>query len=81
MKGGRNMLTMIVMFALLCGVIKMGVRLAWGSTKFLFGLGLFWLCPVLFVLAVLVGAFSHLWLPILIIGLLCGGGFRRGLPI
>lgn len=75
------MLITILMFMLLCGVIKTGVRLAWGTTKFLFGLGLFWFCPLLFVVAVLFGAFSHLWLPILIVSLLCGGGFRRGLPI
>ena len=37
----------------------------------------FWLCPLLFVLAVLLGAFSHLWLPIVIVGLLLGRGYRR----
>ena len=71
------MLVMILMMMLLYGVIKTGIRLAWGTTKFLFGLGLFWLCPLLFVLAVLLGAFSHLWLPIVIVGLLLGRGYRR----
>ncbi len=71
------MLVMILMMMLLYGVIKAGIRLAWGTTKFLFGLGLFWLCPLLFVLAVLLGAFSHLWLPIVIVGLLLGRGYRR----
>ena len=65
------------MFMLFVGVISAGIRLAWGTTKFLFGLGLFWFCPLLFVLAVLLGGFSHMWLPIVIVGLLCGGGFRR----
>ena len=71
------MLVMILMMMLLYGVMKAGIRLAWGTTKFLFGLGLFWLCPLLFVLAVLLGAFSHLWLPIVIVGLLLGRGYRR----
>ena len=69
----------IFMFMLLVGVISIGIRLAWGVTKFVFGLGLFWLFPVLFVLVVLFGGFSHLWLPILIAGLLFGKGFRRRL--
>lgn len=71
------MLVMILMIMLLFGVIKAGIRLAWGTTKFIFGLGLFWFCPLLFVLAVLFGGFSHLWLPIVIVGLLMGRGYRR----
>ena len=67
----------LMMGMLLAGVISLGIRLAWGVTKFVFGLGLFWLCPVLFVLAVLFGGFSHLWVPILIVGLLLGRGYRR----
>ena len=65
------------MFVLLVGVISAGLRLAWGTAKFVFGLGLFWFCPLLFVLTVLLGGFSHMWLPILIVGLLFGRGFRR----
>ena len=68
---------LILMMMLLAGVISIGIRLAWGATKFYFGLGLFWFCPLLFVLAVLFGGFSHTWLLIVIIGLLFGGGFRR----
>ena len=67
----------IVMAVLFVSVISIGIRLAWGTTKFLFGLGLFWFCPLLFVLAVLLGGFSHTWLPIVIIGLLFGRGFGR----
>lgn len=67
----------IFMIMLLAFVIGTGIRLAWGATKFIFGLGLFWFCPLLFVLAVLFGGFSHTWLLIVIIGLLCGRGFRR----
>ena len=70
-------MTTVILLMILVGVISAGIRLAWGLTKFLFGLGLFWFCPVLFVLAVLFGWFSHVWLPILLIGLLFGRGFRR----
>ena len=63
---------MIFSIMLLIGVVSAGVRLAWGVTKFVFGLSLFWLCPVLFIVIILFGGFSHLWLPILIVGLLCG---------
>ena len=66
----------VLMMMLLVGVISAGIRLAWGATKFLFGLGLFWVCPLLFILIVLFGGFSHMWLPILIVGLLFGIGFR-----
>ena len=65
------------MLLLLFGIVKTGLRLAWGTTRFVFGLGLFWLCPLLFVLAVLLGGFAHMWLPIVIVGLLFGRGFRR----
>ena len=72
-----TMVTLFLMLALLLGVIRTGLRLAWGVTKFIFGLGLFWLCPVLFVVVVLLGGFTHLWLPIVIIGFLFGRGYRR----
>ena len=68
---------MVFLFMLLLGVIGAGIRLAWGAAKFIFGLGLFWLCPLLFVIIVLLGGFSHMWIPILIVGLLFGRGFRR----
>ena len=65
------------MLLLLFGIVKTGLRLAWGTTRIVFGLGLFWLCPLLFVLVVLLGGFTHMWLPIVIVGLLFGRGFRR----
>ena len=68
---------MIMSVALFLGIISLVIRLAWGTAKFVFGLGLFFFCPVLFVLAVILGGFSHIWLPILIIGLLLGRGFVR----
>ncbi len=71
------MLIMFLMLVLFIGVLVVGFRLAWGLARFALGLGLFWFCPLLFVIAVLFGAFSHIWLPIVIIGLLMGWGFRR----
>ena len=72
-----DMITLVFMImALLTGVVMAAVRFAWGTTKFLFGLGLFCVCPALFVIIVLFGGFSHLWLPIVIIGLLFGRRFR-----
>ncbi len=71
------MLVTIIMLMLLFAVVKTGLRLAWGTTKFMFGLGLFWFCPLLFVLIVLLGGFTTMWLPIVIVGLLFGRGFRR----
>jgi hypothetical protein len=65
------------MIMLLIGIIRLGIRLAWGTFKFLFGLGLFWGCPLLFILAVYLGAFNEMWLPIVIIGLVMGFGYRR----
>ena len=72
------MMSMLIMsMMLLAGVIHLGFRLAWGTTKFLFGLGLFWFCPVLFIVAVLLGGFHYVWLPIVIVGLVMGRGWRR----
>ena len=68
---------LILMLVLFIVVLTAGLKLAWGLTKLLFGLGLFWFCPLLFILAVLFGGFSHTWLIILIIGLLLGRGFAR----
>ena len=67
----------ILTIMLVTGIVSLGIRLAWGTTKFVFGLGLFCLCPVFFLVAVLLGGFSGIWLPILIVGLLCGRGFIR----
>ena len=71
------MFVMVFVLMLFFGIVSLGIRLAWNLTKLALGLGLCWLCPVLFVLAVLFGWFSHLWLPILIVGLLFGGLLRR----
>ena len=77
MRENFNSFKRFLMLMLLFGVVKAGLKLAWGTTKFVFGLGLFWLCPLLFVLIVLLGGFTHMWLPIVIVGLLFGRKFKR----
>ena len=71
------MFVIVLMIMLLIGVVHAGIRLAWGMGKFLFGLGLFWVCPLLFIVAVPFGAFSHMWLPIIIPGILMERGYRK----
>ena len=73
----NEMLVTILMLMLLFTVLKAGLRLTWGAAKFVFGLGLFWFCSLLFILIVLLGGFTHMWLPIIIIWVLFGRGFRR----
>ena len=70
------MMFLFLMLIMFTGVISAGLRFAWGTAKFVFGLGLFFICPILFVLAVFLGMVSHLWLPILLIGLLLGRRFK-----
>ena len=71
------MLGMIFLFVVLFfGILRVALRLAWGTAKFLFGLGLFFFCPLLFVIAVMLGWLGHMWIPILIVALIFGNRFR-----
>ena len=47
------MMMTILFVMILVSIVKVGLRLAWNATKFVFGLGLFCFCPLLFVLVVL----------------------------
>lgn len=71
------MLTTIILIILLFGVIRIGLRLAWSVTKFVFGLGLFFFCPLLFVIAAATGFFGSMLLPLVILVLLFSFGFIR----
>ena len=71
------MIVMIFMVMLFSGILSLVLKLVWNLTKIALGLGLFCFCPLLFVLVVLPGGFSHLWLPILIAGVLFGGMLKR----
>ena len=71
------MIVMIFMVMLFSGILSLVLKLAWNLTKIALGLGLFCFCPLLFVLVALLGGFSHLWLPILIAGVLFGRMLKR----
>ena len=64
---------LILAIMLVCSVIDLGIRLAWGTTKLV--LGLIFFCPMLLVLMVIVN--SSWVLPLIIIGLLCSRVFKR----
>ena len=77
----REVLSMILytvfMIALFLGVVRFALRMTWGAVKFLFGLSLFFFCPLLFFAAAMLGLLGSAWLPILIVALICGSCFRR----
>ena len=58
-------------------VIRLALKLAWSILKFIFGLGLFALCPVLFVLLGVLGILGTGWWIVLLIALFCGIGFTK----
>lgn len=58
-------------------VIRVALKLAWGLVKLLFSLGLFALCPVLFILLVILGILGNGWWIVLLIAALCGIGFGK----
>ena len=68
---------MVLVMILFTWALTIGLKITWGATKFAFGLSVFLICPLLFVLMVLLGGFAHIWIPIVIIGILISGGLRR----
>ena len=68
---------MILMLILIAGVIRLGLKLAWGAVKILFGLGLFAVCPMLLVALVFLGFYSCGWLILIALGWIFGRGFVR----
>lgn len=58
------------------GIVKVALKLAWGATKFIFGLGLFFVCPLAFVILAATGLLGNMWIAILIVALICGFNFR-----
>ncbi len=71
------MLGAIILIILFFGVIKIGLKLAWSAMKFVFGLGLFFFCPLLFVVAAAMGLFGSMLIPIIVMIVLFGFGFIR----
>ena len=76
-KEDKDMLGAIILIILLFSVVKIGLKLAWGALKFVFGLGLFFFCPLLFVVAAAMGMFGSMLIPIIIMIVLFSFGFIR----
>lgn len=58
-------------------VIRLALKLAWSILKFICGLGLFALCPVLFILLGVLGILGTGWWIVVLIALFCGIGFKK----
>ncbi len=58
-------------------LIRLALKLAWGLIKFLFGLGLFALCPVLCIVLGILGLLGTGWWIIAIIAVISGIGFGK----
>ena len=67
----------IILIILFFSVVKIGLKLAWSALKFVFGLGLFFFCPLLFVIAAAMGIFGSMLIPIIIMIILFTFGFIR----
>jgi len=76
-KEDKYMLGAIILIILLFSVVKIGLKLAWSALKFVFGLGLFFFCPLLFVVAALMGTFGTMLIPIIVLIVLFTFGFIR----
>lgn len=74
------MLTLIIMIAvlyMLCGLVSLILRASFGIFKVLFSVGLFFCCPVLFLIALACGLLHSGWFWILLLVFVCLGGRRR----
>lgn len=76
-KEDKDMLGAIILIILFFSVVKIGLKLAWSALKFVFGLGLFFFCPLLFVIAAAMGMFGSMLIPIIIMIVLFTFGFIR----
>ncbi|MBQ6384595.1 MAG: hypothetical protein IJJ38_00295 [Lachnospiraceae bacterium] len=71
------MLMTIIVLWMAFGLIRFLLRATWRVTKFFFGVCLFIGCPLLFVLAAMLGVFGTMWLPIVLFGLFYAFCFHR----
>ena len=62
------LLAIILILALGGGVVSFSIRAAWGILKFFLGLIIFLLFPGILIFAIVMGFFSYVILPVLIIG-------------
>lgn len=76
-KEDKDMLGAIILIILFFSVLKIGLKLAWSAMKIVFGLGLFFFCPLLFIIAATMGMFGSMLIPIIIMIVLFTFGFIR----
>jgi uncharacterized membrane protein YhhN len=76
-KEDKDMLGAIILIILFFSVLKIGLKLAWSVMKFVFGLGLFFFCQLLFVLAAATGMFGSMLIPLIVLIVLFTFGFIR----
>ena len=76
-KEDKDMLGAIILIILFFSVLKIGLKLAWSALKFVFGLGLFFFCPLLFVIAAAMGMFGSMLILIIVMIVLFTFGFIR----
>jgi hypothetical protein len=76
-KEDKDMLGAIILIILFFSVLKIGLKLAWSALKFVFGLGLFFFCPLLFIIAAAMGMFGSMLIPIIVLIVLFTFGFIR----
>ena len=63
-----TLLAIILILALGGGVVSFSIRAAWGILKFLLGLVIFCIFPVVLVFALIVGTFAYVVLPVALVG-------------
>ena len=69
--------TIILAVILVLVVIRVAIHLAWSLIKFLFGLGLFAVCPTLFIILGIMGVLGSGWWIIAAAALIFGIGFGK----
>ena len=71
------LIVLLIFLALSLGVVRFGLRLAWGLLKFVIGIGLFALCPALLAALLIFGFFGHGIIPTIVLILVLARVFRR----
>jgi hypothetical protein len=77
---GKKMMTLLITLAILyvtLGLTSFVFRVSFGLFKVLFSVGLLFVCPVLFIIALATGLLHSGWFWILLILFICFGSRRR----
>ena len=76
------MITLFILLTVLyltLGIVSLCLKVSFGIFKILFGAGLFFFCPLLFIIALMTGLCHSGFFWILVIAFICFGGRRRAL--